>query len=1297
MKPLRHWNLAFLYVWTVLMSQVIAQDVTWIPASATWKFQRGTAEASVPDISVWRGVGFNDSGWESGPLPLFFGEPLAGTLVSDMAGRYTSLFLRRTFTAPNPADIRSLLLRVQVDDGFVAWINGKEVARLAVPEGELRFDSVATLNAVEPVQLEAYPIDTPQSVILEGTNVLAIQVLNVGLGSSDIVLDAALEASLDVEPPRIARLIPADGATVSQLDSVEVLFTEPVRGVKASDLRINGIAATGIRQVAPDQYVFSFPSRASGTVAFSIPAGTGITDLSSAARPFAGATWSCNVDTAIPPPGVTISEFLAVNDRGIRDDDGDRSDWIEIHNGSLGSVQLSGWTLRDSADIWRFPAVTLAANGRLLVWASGKNRTNVTAALHTNFRLNSDGERLALVAPNGAVAYQYSPAYPVQRADASYGHAEGASNRQGYFTVPTPGQPNSTRGDGFAPDVEFSRSSRTYPSGVFNLELRLGTNAPGVTNAVIRYTLDGTIPSELSPLYSGTLAFTNLAVQVRARTFAAGRFPGTLRSETFIPLAAPLIGFRSDLPVMLIHNFSRGRPPANERIYASVQLYEPGTNGVTSLTNPPTLTSRSGISVRGSSSEGFPKASYRLEFRDEFENDRALGLLGMPEDGDWILYGPNFFEPVLIHNPFMHQLSRDIGRYSPRTRFVEVYFASSGTGPVQQGSYAGIYVLQERIEIGKDRVDAGSLQPQNLTAPSITGGYMLKVDRLDPGDIGLYAANQGMGFVEPSEAELTQPARAPQLNYIRNYMNAFGSALYDNARFMNPTNGFRAYIHTPSWIDHHLMNVLSFNVDALRLSAYFYKERNGPLRFGPLWDFDRALGSLDGRDANPRVWRSQTQDLGTDFFNYTWWDRLFLDPNFFQDYIDRYQELRRDQFSTTNLWRLIDQLANQVRSAQPREQSRWGVVPRGGSYQAEVNLMRSWISNRAEFMDRQFVAPPRLVSPGGTIQAGFEAAITPPAGSTLSVYYTLNGTDPRLPGGQTNPAAFRYTGTPIRIVANSKLVARSVNPSHVALTGPNNPPLKSNWSGPVSATYVTDPIPLSVTEIHYHPDDAGALGDADDLEFIELLNRGNRTVPLAGMRLRGGVDFDWATTNRLALAPGQRGVVVRNLSRFSAQYPAATNVLGVYGDQQLSNSGERLALFGALDEPVFDFRYQPAWQPLTDGPGFSLVASAETGTLDPNLPGAWRRSTRTGGSPGLVDPAPTFAAIPFTADLPGNGQIRIRFLGPAGTGQRLEERERLETGGWSPLAEFPGASTNRLESVGVPATNSVRFFRLLQF
>src|SRR5690349_12411098 len=101
---------------------------------------------------------------------------------------------------------------------------------------------------------------------------------------------------------------------------------------------------------------------------------------------------------------LVISEFLASNSTGLRDEDGDRSDWIELHNLSAGSVSLDGWYLTDSSkDLrrWRLPATNILADGYLVIYASDKSRNVPGAPLHTNFRLGADGEYLALVMPDG--------------------------------------------------------------------------------------------------------------------------------------------------------------------------------------------------------------------------------------------------------------------------------------------------------------------------------------------------------------------------------------------------------------------------------------------------------------------------------------------------------------------------------------------------------------------------------------------------------------------------------------------------------------------------------------------------------------------------------------------------------------------------------------------------------------------------------------------------------------------------------------------------------------------------------
>jgi len=120
-----------------------------------------------------------------------------------------------------------------------------------------------------------------------------------------------------------------------------------------------------------------------------------------------------------------INEFMAVNENGLDDGDRDEEDWIEIHNAGMSAVNLEGWYLTDTAGNltrWKFPAVTLGSDSYLLVFASGKDRADAAGELHTNFKVSGSGEYLGLVRPDGVtVASEFSPAFPVQASDVSYG------------------------------------------------------------------------------------------------------------------------------------------------------------------------------------------------------------------------------------------------------------------------------------------------------------------------------------------------------------------------------------------------------------------------------------------------------------------------------------------------------------------------------------------------------------------------------------------------------------------------------------------------------------------------------------------------------------------------------------------------------------------------------------------------------------------------------------------------------------------------------------------------------------
>jgi hypothetical protein len=761
-------------------------------------------------------------------------------------------------------------------------------------------------------------------------------------------------------------------------------------------------------------------------------------------RCFCWASLGCALVLAAPAwaaerfNSVYISEFLVENRHAPQDNDGDNPGWIELYNGGSDVVNLAGWFLSDTATNltkWRFPGVCILPDNYLVVFASAKGSTNDLAHLHTNFRLSKDGGYLALVRPATNVVSEFAPAYPKQSPGVSYGRVRGEPGIRGYFPKPTPGRANESEGPGFAANVVFSRPSGSFTDG-FALDLSCSSS-----NAVIRCTLDGQLPSRVSSAYRAPILITNTTC-VRARVYQDGLLPGPPRSGTYILLATNLLRFNSTLPVLVMDTLGSDRATSSRSSFVNLSFYEP-VDGKTSLTNRPAMTTRGGFHVRGSTSAGMPQVGFAMQFLDEFNHEEHIPVLGLPANSDWVLYAPTEFDPVMIHNPFVHQLSRDMGHYSPRTRFLEAFLVRH-PGPISTRDYYGVYVLEEKIKVGKHRVAIDRLGPDDLKPPQVTGGYLVKFDRLGPGESGFWAGGASMVFVEPKEQVISLPQRAPQREYIKSYFDDFDRVLH-GPNWKDPVQGYRAYIDVDSWIDFHVLEVLSGNVDALSYSTYFYKPRDGKITYGPHWDFDRALGSIDYRDADPRRWNTGR------FFHAPWWTRLFSDPDFWQLWVDRWQALRRTTFSESNLFGLVDQLTDALREAQPREVRRWGLEPRGGTYQSEIDWMKNWLAQRMDFIDEQLVQPPQLSHLGGRVAGGFQITLTGPPNATI--YYTLDGSDPRSPQGVISPEAVVYAD-PIVLQSDARIVVRARDPGKHQTGGP---PTSTPWSSPVTASFTVTP------------------------------------------------------------------------------------------------------------------------------------------------------------------------------------------------------------------------------------------------
>jgi len=271
-------------------------------------------------------------------------------------------------------------------------------------------------------------------------------------------------------------------------------------------------------------------------------------------------------------------------------------------------------------------------------------------------------------------------------------------------------------------------------------------------------------------------------------------------------------------------------------------------------------------------------------------------------------------------------------------------------------------------------------------------------------------------YVYPDPDEITAAQRA----WLANHLNQFESVL-SGKNFTDPANGYAAYIDPASFIDHHIIVELSKNVDGFRFSTYFHKDRGGKITMSPIWDWNLSFGNANGKQGwMPEYWMwPQLTDK-----EYSWFRRLFQDPDFGQRYVDRWAQLRTNVLVTSKILARIDHWTNLLNEAQVRNYDRWPILARQvwpqytwfNTFGEEVDFMKDWTSKRLSWIDAQFLSAPTL-NPTNSEQLALATA-------KGEIYYTLDGSDPRQPGGQPSAKAAKYSA-PIAAQPKSRLFARS--------------------------------------------------------------------------------------------------------------------------------------------------------------------------------------------------------------------------------------------------------------------------------
>ena len=308
----------------LLAASPLGQAVTLIEYGVEWKLWRGKKTPSRPDYWAWTKAEHDDSDWENAKLPVFFGEKVTdGTELEDMKSRYGSFFLRRKFAAIDPETVTSMTLRAKVDDGFVAYINGTEVARYNVETEKPKYTSAASKAASEPLRFRNYALKNLNEILVDGENTIAVIVLNQRRTSPDVLFDARLTAvTVESVPPKVEIVDPPRGLA-SDLGQISVTFSEPVKGVDANDLLANDKPAQSV-EGSGRTWVFQLPDLPQGKVRLTWAKDHRITDQAQTPNTFRetanGNRWTYTyaddkppyVKRSNPPAGLTVKSLDTV-------------------------------------------------------------------------------------------------------------------------------------------------------------------------------------------------------------------------------------------------------------------------------------------------------------------------------------------------------------------------------------------------------------------------------------------------------------------------------------------------------------------------------------------------------------------------------------------------------------------------------------------------------------------------------------------------------------------------------------------------------------------------------------------------------------------------------------------------------------------------------------------------------------------------------------------------------------------------------------------------------------------------
>jgi len=1100
------------------ISDVYNHYETIIREGDDWNYRVNTSEVT----GNWRVLGFDDSDWDTGPTGIGYGDGDDATIINEGT---VSIYARKVFTIESLDNILSMFFHIDFDDGFVAYINGKEIIRAFVDEDFPAFDQFAT-TVIEPRMIngkipDEIRITNIEDYLVEGENVLAIQVHNTSVISSDLTCIPFLTLSMK-DKPQGARG-PVD------------FFN-----MKETSLHTNfSINSSGDSLVLVNQ---------NGDVLENLVVGKIPNNISWGRKPDGSEEW------------VLFEEVTPGKENSTRSINAIAEDPVfSVERGIFEENFELIITSPDSANIYYTLDGSDPMTNLLAIVKESPVIIEVNPEITNGNRGNKPGFIVRAVAGSNVLGMSDVVTH-------TYLFADRVKDLSPDGQSPGPGWPVAGWGSGH--------------------EMNYGMD-PDVLNDS-RY---------------------------------SDKIDDALRDIPSINISTDLANLFESESGIYINSEKHGKEW--ERPVSVELLYPDGSKG---------FQIDAGLRIRGgwSRHNNNPKHAFRLFFRNEYGKSKLefplFGDEGVDEfdkvdlrtsqNYSWSFGG----DPLNIMNRevFSRDVQREMGRPYTRSRYYHLYL---------NGVYWGLYQTQERTEARfAESYLGGDSDDYDVVKVDVGEYYQLYNIEVTDGNLDLweevweycqllsftnfnYFKLQGKnreGIIDPTYRNLVDVENLIDYMLIIFYGGNYDAPVSKFRSNQDPNNfiaivnreeneGFRFFVHDA---EHSLL------IDPVNVGDGLYENRVN-------------IGNIENR----KMIVSEFKKFHPQWLHH----KLTLNDEYRMKFADHvYKHMFNNGILTpANTTELFQSRAKEIEMAIIAESARWGDAKTNSPHtkatweNAINNVITKYFPFRTNIVINQLkdsdlypnIDPPiyrnnvTITDESIIVDSGYELQIKNDNG-TGTIYYTMDGTDPRKIGGYFYTDAFSGQEE-ANITINSTTILRSRIKTD------------DEWSVLHELTIIVndDYSDLRATEIHYHPMDNDSIDDGE-YEFLELKNIGDYPLNLISAKFVDGVEYVFP--GNAIIEPQEFYVIASNYQEFENRYGFLPN--GDY-DGQLRNSGEKLAIVSASNDTILKIEYndKAPWPEDADGGGYSLVTLEINPPINSSVAEDWKRSALIHGSPNAND------------------------------------------------------------------------------